>query len=66
MLETIDEECSLKEYGLDSLKAIELIAYLEHSYKIIFDYEDISTDNFSTIRRIKKSLAAYMRVNTGL
>ena len=43
----------LKEYGMDSLNAIELIVALEMEFAIEFNEEDLLVDNLCTIQKLK-------------
>lgn len=51
-LEKIDENASLFEDGLnvDSLAIVELVSLTEETFNIQFDDEDLSPENFSSLK----------------
>lgn len=48
--EQLSAEEDLKEYGMDSLNAIELVVALEMEFGIEFSEEDLLVDNFAPFR----------------
>lgn len=42
----------LSSLGLDSMKSVELVIELEEVFNIIFEDEELITDNFSSIKKI--------------
>lgn len=50
--EMISAEKDLKEYGMDSLNAIELVVSLEMEFGIEFAEEDLLVDNLCTIQKL--------------
>ncbi|MGW0149366.1 acyl carrier protein [Streptomyces sp. NPDC003333] len=54
--ETIDEETSLRDYGLDSMATVELISDLEAEYGIRFVDDLLSLETFATPGRIWASI----------
>lgn len=57
--EGLKEDSDLVELGLDSLKAIELVVYLEDTFGIMISDDDLLLDNMSTITKIEKMVSAY-------
>ncbi|TNJ64371.1 acyl carrier protein [Paenibacillus hemerocallicola] len=45
-------EEELTSLGLDSIKSVNLIVDLEEMYHIVFDEDELLTENFSTISKI--------------
>ncbi len=45
----IEDAASLKEYGLDSIGIVDLIATIEEEYEFEFDNNDLELDNFKSI-----------------
>ncbi|MBW2661977.1 MAG: acyl carrier protein [Deltaproteobacteria bacterium] len=61
--DTINHEEPLIEGGLiDSMGILKLIAFLEEEYKVTFEDEDITAENFATINAI----AALVQKHDGL
>ncbi len=50
--EEISLDKDLKEYGMDSLNAIELVVALEMEFGIEFAEDDLLVDNLCTVRKI--------------
>lgn len=50
--EEISLEKDLKEYGMDSLNAIELVVALEMEFGIEFAEDDLLVDNLCTVQKI--------------
>lgn len=50
--EEISLEKDLKEYGMDSLNAIELVVALEMEFGIEFAEDDLLVDNLSTVQKL--------------
>lgn len=50
----------LKEYGMDSLNAIELVVALEMEFGIEFSEEDLLVDNLCTIRKLVDTVEKYL------
>ncbi|MFF8848050.1 acyl carrier protein [Streptomyces sp. NPDC015127] len=55
--DTITEDTPLRDYGLDSMATVELIAHLESEYGIRFVDDLLSLENFGTPGRIWKSMS---------
>jgi acyl carrier protein len=51
-----DEDSLLKAKLLDSMNIAELITFLEEQFKITFDNDDLSLENFDTINLIVNHL----------
>jgi acyl carrier protein len=57
-----DDDASLLEAGIvDSIGVMELVTFVDKTYKITVPPEDISPDNFDSINR----LANYIRLKQG-
>jgi len=57
-----DDDASLLEAGIvDSIGVMELVSFVDKTYKITVPPEDISPDNFDSINR----LANYIRLKQG-
>lgn len=50
--EEISLDKDLKEYGMDSLNAIELVVALEMEFRIEFAEDDLLVDNLCTVQKI--------------
>lgn len=50
--EEISLEKDLKEYGMDSLNAIELVVVLEMEFGIEFAEDDLLVDNLCTVQKL--------------
>jgi acyl carrier protein len=62
-LDEIDEEASFLANGtIDSLGVLELIAFVEETYGVEVDDEDVIPENFDSVRR----LADYVRSKNGV
>lgn len=61
----LNETVSLIELGLDSIKVIQLVVYLETELNITFDDEDLLLANFKTIELIIKTTAKTLAKTTG-
>ncbi|MFC9282053.1 acyl carrier protein [Streptomyces collinus] len=55
--DAIDEETSLRDYGLDSMATVELISDLEAEYGIRFVDDLLSLETFATPGRIWASIS---------
>ena len=55
----IGSDEDLVERGLDSLKAIELVVYIEDNYGISISDDDLLIDNISTINKISTLIQGY-------
>jgi len=53
----IEEETSLRDYGLDSMATVELISDLESEYRIRFVDDLLSLEKFATPGRIWASIS---------
>jgi acyl carrier protein len=51
-----DDDSLIVAQLIDSLKVAELIVYLESTYQISFDPDDLNPDNLDTINSIAKFL----------
>lgn len=59
-IETISEDSSLIELGLDSLNAIEIIVNLESEFDIEVDDEDLMIESLYTIELLCNLIKKYM------
>ena len=50
--EPLDETTNLLKLGLDSLKMMRLIAFVEESYEISIPDEEVNPTTFNTLKRI--------------
>lgn len=57
--EELSLEEDLKEYGMDSLNAIELVVALELEFGIEFEEEDLLVDNLCTIQKLIDVVSKY-------
>lgn len=57
--EKLSVEKDLKEYGMDSLNAIELVVALEMEFGIEFSEEDLLVDNLCTIQKLMDIVKKY-------
>lgn len=55
---SLDED--LKEYGMSSLNAIELVVALEMEFGIEFSEDDLQVDNLCTIQKLINVVKKYM------
>ena len=55
----IKGDFDLLGFGLDSLKAIELVVMVEDKYGIMIDDDDLLVENFSTVDKIEKLILSY-------
>ncbi len=51
-IENISANDDLKEYGIDSLNAIELVVELEMTFKIEFSEDELLLDNLCSIQKL--------------
>lgn len=58
--EQLSAEEDLKEYGMDSLNAIELVVALEMEFGIEFSEEDLLVDNLCTIQKLVDTVNKYL------
>lgn len=49
---SLDKDVDLKEYGMDSLNAIEIVVALETEFGIEFEEEDLLLDNLCSIQKL--------------
>ncbi|MDN4616890.1 acyl carrier protein [Paenibacillus sp. PsM32] len=59
-LENLQPDDDLREYGLNSLSAVELIVELENHLNIMIDDDNLLLEELSTLRRIENILAQYV------
>lgn len=59
-VEGLSVDSDLIEFGLDSLKAIELVVHIEDNYDIIILDDDLLIDNISTIEKIMDMIKRYI------
>lgn len=52
--EEITDESDLFDMGLDSLKAVEFVLEIEDRYCVYFDFDDITYDQFKTIKSVSE------------
>ncbi|KJE21279.1 phosphopantetheine-containing protein [Frankia torreyi] len=62
--ETLHDNTSLREYGLDSLGTVELLSTLEAEYRIRFSEEALTLETFATPALLWRALST-MRSPTG-
>lgn len=48
----IEDDVVLKDYGLDSIGVVDLIATIEEEYGFVFDNSELELENFKTISSI--------------
>lgn len=58
--EKLSSEEDLREHGMDSLNAIELVVALEMEYGIEFSEEDLLVDNLCTIQKLVDTVKKYL------
>lgn len=58
--EQLSAEEDLKEYGMDSLNAIELVVALEMEFGVEFSEEDLLVDNLCTIQKLVDTVNKYL------
>jgi acyl carrier protein len=55
----LDQRSSLLEGNdIDSLGLLDLVAYLEETFDIIFDDEELTPENFDSVRQLAELVAA--------
>lgn len=59
--EKLSVEKDLKDYGMDSLNAIELVVALEMEFGIEFSEEDLLVDNLCTIQKLMATVEKYLQ-----
>lgn len=52
----IDPDATLSEIGIDSLNVVELILICEQLYPNLIDPQNLSFDEFTTLREVEKQL----------
>lgn len=57
----ISVDDKLEEYGLDSIRAIELVVWLEDKYEITIVDNDLLLDNLCTIKKIINIVDKYLK-----
>jgi nodulation protein F len=57
-------DASLREYGLDSLATVELLAVLESSYRVRFSEELLNLDTFATPTVLWQALSTLRSAST--
>jgi len=57
----LEEDTNFFDVGLDSIGFINIIISLENAYDIFIDQDDLTLEQFSTIRNIRK----YVKNKTG-
>ena len=62
--EEISLEKDLKEYGMDSLNAIELVVALEMEFGIEFAEDDLLVDNLCTVQKLILVVRKYQGLRT--
>ncbi len=58
--EKLSTKEDLKERGMDSLNAIELVVALEMEFEIEFSEEDLLVDNLCTIQKLVDTVEKYL------
>jgi acyl carrier protein len=58
-LADVKPEDDLRDWGLDSLKSIDVIVALENEFNIAIEDEDLLIDNFNTIEKIIQLIKKY-------
>jgi acyl carrier protein len=56
--EQLDQDAELRDFGLDSLAMVELLATLESAYQVRFADEALSLETFQTPAILWKTLSA--------
>ncbi len=56
----IKETDDLRDWGLDSLKSIDVIVALEDEFNIAIDDDDLLIENFNTVEKILKLIDKYL------
>jgi acyl carrier protein len=59
--EQLDDDTELRDFGLDSLATVELLALLENTYQVRFTDDALSLDTFQTPAVLWRTLAATRR-----
>ena len=57
--DSIDASTSLVDYGLDSLKVVELVVELERSSGVDFPDEDLVAENFENVHAIARVISRF-------
>lgn len=55
--EPLDADLVLRDYGLDSMSTVELLAALEKAHGVRFTNEAMNLDNFTTPRTVWRTLS---------
>lgn len=58
-LANVKMDDDLRDWGLDSLKSIDIIVALENEFEIAIEDEDLLIDNFNTIEKIISLIKKY-------
>ena len=61
--EALTAETPLREYGLDSLATVELLATLEHSYDVRFEDDALNLETFENPGRLWTTLSGLQPAN---
>lgn len=56
--ESLTENTSLRDFGLDSMATVELLAQVESTYDVRFAEDDLTLETFATPGVLWKSLSA--------
>lgn len=59
IIKNLGVDDDLIKIGLDSLKAIELVVYIEDHYGITISDDDLLIDNISSINKIEEMIRKY-------
>jgi acyl carrier protein len=57
--EPLEQDARLRDYGLDSLATVELLACLESTYRVRFDDDALSLATFETPGILWKALSTF-------
>lgn len=58
-VDSIQNDQALFDYGLDSLKAIEMIVLIEEKFDVSVDDEDLLIDNMESVEKISELIKKY-------
>ncbi len=63
-IHNVNPDEDLREYGMDSLNAIELVVVLEQEFEIQFPEEDLLVDNLCSIQKLAEIVTKLQQENT--
>lgn len=59
-IDNIKDTEDLRNYNLDSLKGVQLLAQLENEFQIEFAFDDLNIENVTTLNKIYYLLKKYI------